>query len=172
MAAYADGLNPSTAIPEMELVAQITPAADVRFIFIVKKQGRGTPDLSTRQLANRLSTHEELVKRGVSTYIISDTDPYGYSITFCYKYGSWALQFYEGLTSRNAIRIGIQPMDEEDYHKLKFLLDDNQISDSERSELEVFKEGQKSDLGIIFTSLDVQIAGNPQDTREKVNLEK
>ncbi|KAI7959608.1 hypothetical protein MJO28_003399 [Puccinia striiformis f. sp. tritici] len=63
-------------------------------------------------------------------------------------------------------------MDEEDYHKLKFLLDDNQISDSERSELEVFKEGQKSDLGIIFTSLDVQIAGNPQDTREKVNLEK
>ncbi|KAI7965358.1 hypothetical protein MJO29_003456 [Puccinia striiformis f. sp. tritici] len=135
MAAYADGLNPSTAIPEMELVAQITPAADVRFIFIVKKQtsfkrlvhmqinkdprlgpciilcGRGTPDLSTRQLANRLSTHEELVKRGVSTYIISDTDPYGYSITFCYKYGSWALQFYEGLTSRNAIRIGVSPMD-------------------------------------------------------------
>ncbi|KAI7959609.1 hypothetical protein MJO28_003400 [Puccinia striiformis f. sp. tritici] len=151
MAAYADGLNPSTAIPEMELVAQITPAADLksRYNFsnsvhlhhmtelVLKKKiqtsfkrlvhmqinkdprlgpciilcGRGTPDLSTRQLANRLSTHEELVKRGVSTYIISDANPYGYSITFCYKYGSWALQFYEGLTSRNAIRIGVTPMD-------------------------------------------------------------
>ncbi|KAI7940096.1 hypothetical protein MJO28_013748 [Puccinia striiformis f. sp. tritici] len=150
-------------------------------------KGKGVPDLATRQLADRLSTHEALVKGGVCTYIVTDADPYGYAIAFCYKYGSHVLRYYEGLISRDAIRIGVSPRDwdefavdvsklqqmsAKDYDKLKSLLDNNQISDSERSELELFKEGKKSHLGIILTTSHVQTSQNVVDPKAQLKLER
>ncbi|POW02053.1 hypothetical protein PSHT_12282 [Puccinia striiformis] len=73
----------------------------------------------------------------------------------------------------------LQQMSAKDYDKLKSLLDNNQISDSEskwwfisRSELELFKEGKKSHLGIILTTSHVQTSQNVVDPKAQLKLER
>ncbi|WAQ86890.1 hypothetical protein PtA15_7A619 [Puccinia triticina] len=129
------GHGPPVLIPPLDTIKEIKPGTGIQFILIVEKEaifnmlvnmdftsdprlgpsllicGIGYPSLSTRQLASKLSEHQELVKRQVPILILVDCDPHGIDIAKVYKFGSQAMSYHPGLCAKQAEWIGISSSD-------------------------------------------------------------
>ncbi|KAA1072084.1 endodeoxyribonuclease, variant 3 [Puccinia graminis f. sp. tritici] len=138
------GHGPPALIPPEDTIKELKPGANIRFILIVEKEatfnmlvnmdfttdprlgpsllicGIGYPSLSTRQLASRLSEHQEVVKRRVPILILVDCDPHGLDIAKVYKFGSQSMSFHPGLRAKQAEWIGISSSDWNEFSSVCF----------------------------------------------------
>jgi hypothetical protein len=74
-------------------------------------QGKGKSDLASCGLCSKLASDPQLIQRRVPMYILTDPNPFDYLIASLFKNGSQRMNFYPNLCARNAIRIGVTPLD-------------------------------------------------------------
>ncbi|EFP83433.2 uncharacterized protein PGTG_08619 [Puccinia graminis f. sp. tritici CRL 75-36-700-3] len=164
------GHGPPALIPPEDTIKELKPGPNIRFILIVEKEGIGYPSLSTRQLASRLSEHQEVVKRRVPILILVDCDPHGLDIAKVYKFGSQSMSFHPGLRAKQAEWIGISssdwnefnidcdlicPMTLHDYKKADSLLMSDVLPESWKNEVRRMKETRKkSEIQILCSQAD------------------
>ncbi|KAI9627146.1 hypothetical protein H4Q26_017535 [Puccinia striiformis f. sp. tritici PST-130] len=132
--------------------------------------GIGYPSLSTRQLASRLSEHEDVVRRQVPIFVLVDCDPHGLDIAKVYKFGSQAMSFHPGLCAKQAEWLGISSSDwiefginydrlcamsPHDYKKADSMLMLDILPESWKNELKrMIESGKKSEIEILCSHAD------------------
>ncbi|PVG00950.1 DNA topoisomerase IV, alpha subunit [Serendipita vermifera] len=78
---------------------------DIRWVLLVEKEGKGYPDVATRQLVHKLSIG---LPERIPIFALVDADPYGIDIMACYSFGSESLDHErESLVSERVICIGV-----------------------------------------------------------------
>ncbi|KAH9454651.1 hypothetical protein MJO29_007600 [Puccinia striiformis f. sp. tritici] len=188
------GHGPPVLIPPSETIKELRPGAKIEFILIIEKEaifnllvdsnfssdprlgtsilicGIGYPSLSTRQLASRLSEHEDVVRRQVPIFVLVDCDPHGLDIAKVYKFGSQAMSFHPGLCAKQAEWLGISSSDwiefginydrlcamsPHDYKKADSMLMLDILPESWKNELKrMIESGKKSEIEILCSHAD------------------
>ncbi|KAI8459357.1 glycoprotease family-domain-containing protein [Phakopsora pachyrhizi] len=74
------GAGAPILIPAKECISDLRVGNEVNFVIIIEKEGKGYPDLATRQFISILAKNETIVNNNIPIHILVDCDPHGIDI--------------------------------------------------------------------------------------------